>query len=140
MPKRNFVREIKAENIKDINPDDIIYLALKDGTILLVAEKDEDTQEYEDYLESSSQKKANANFFNKIYKNKKLINTNTISSYKNTIDSENNINNNNLKTKYSYYTKDRIKTPSYYISNDLKKPLVLTSLIKKNEYQNKSLN
>ena len=142
MPKRNFVREIKAENIKDINPDDIIYLALKDGSILLVAEKDEETREYEDYLESSSQKKANAYFFNKIYNNnKKLINANTISSNKNTIDTDNNINNinnNNITTKYSYYSKDRIKTPSYSINNDLKRPFLLTSLLNKNEYQNKT--
>ena len=75
MPKRNFVREIKAENVKDINPYDIIYLALKDGSIVLVADKDEDAQDFEDNIEGFSQKKANEKFFNKINKNnnKKLI-------------------------------------------------------------------
>ena len=58
MPSRNFVREIKAENIKDINPLDIIYLALKDGSIVLISDNDEETIDYEDIksIESSSQR------------------------------------------------------------------------------------
>ena len=134
MPKRDFVREIKAENIKDLNPYDIIYLALKDGSILLVAD-DEDIQEFEDYLENSSQKKANANFYNKIYNSKKLINTNEISSNRNTNDIENN----NTQTKYSYYSKNKTKIPSYSIGNDQKRPIAVTSYINKNEYKNKYL-
>ena len=136
MPKRNFVREIKAENIKDLNPYDIIYLALKDGSILLVADKDEDTQDFEDYLDTSSQKKANENFYNNIYNNKKLINTNSISSNINTNDIENN---NNTQTKYSYYSKDKIKIPKYSIGNDRKRSIALTSAINKNDYNNKYL-
>jgi len=135
MPKRNFVREIKAENVKDINPYDIIYLALKDGSIVLVADKDEDAQDFEDNIEGFSQKKANEKFFNKINKNnnKKLNNnTNSISSKKNTIDTDNN---NNIKTKYSYYSKDKsnINTNTYSFGKEQKRPIVLTSLTNQND-------
>lgn len=69
MPSRNFVREIKAENIKDINPSDIIYLALKDGSIVLISDNDEETIDYEDIksIETSSRRISNKNFYNRKY-------------------------------------------------------------------------
>lgn len=48
MSKRKFVREIKAKEVKNLNPSDIIYLAMKDGSIILIADDDEDTIEYDD--------------------------------------------------------------------------------------------
>ena len=48
MPRQKFVREIKAQEVKNINPSDIIYLAMKDGSIILIADDDEDLIEYDD--------------------------------------------------------------------------------------------
>ena len=134
MPKRNFVREIKPENIKDINPYDIIYLALKDSSIVLIADNDEETLDYDDIKSetlNSSQKRANANFFTSKYiKNKKQIKT--ISSNL-TNDTENN---KNIKNKYSNYTKDKDKretpsTPSYSFENNRNKPIIISNRNKK---------
>ena len=47
MPRQKFVREIKAQEVKNINPSDIIYLAMKDGSIILIADDDEDLIEYD---------------------------------------------------------------------------------------------
>ena len=128
MPKRNFVREIKPENIKDINPYDIIYLALKDGSIVLISDSDEETLDYDDIKSETlgySQKRANANFYTSKYgKNKKQ--TKTISSNL-TNDTDNNKNN-----KYSNYTKDKDKrktpsTPSYSFENNRNKPIIISN-------------
>ena len=119
MKRRNFVREIKAKDIKDINPYDIIYLALKDGSIVLVVD-DEETIEYDDIKSevSSSQKRNNANFYNNKFAKKQR------SSYSITDDTESN----NLKSKYSYYSKDKNKT------NYTKKPVIVDN--KKDNYNN----
>ena len=136
MPKRNFVREIKAENIKYMNPYDIIYLALKDGSIVLVADKDEETEDFEDYFESFSQKKTDTNFFNKIANKKKLMNT--IPLNRNTNDSETN---KNIKTKYSYYSKDKtnIKNISFSIDKEQKTPIFLPSFRVQDDIKGKYL-
>ena len=141
MPKRNFVREIKAENIKDINPYDIIYLALKDGSIVLIIDNDEETIDYDDKLSevSSSQKRANINFFNNKYTKKQK----TISSHSITNDTENN----NLKTKFSYYSKDKNKakytTKPMILENKNESAFNANKYLRKNEdkeIMNKSYN
>ena len=48
MSRRRFVREIKAKEVKNINPSDIIYLAMKDGSIILIADDDEETIDYDE--------------------------------------------------------------------------------------------
>ena len=48
MSRRRFVREIKAKEVKKINPSDIIYLAMKDGSIILIADDDEETIDYDE--------------------------------------------------------------------------------------------
>ena len=139
MPKRNFVREIKPENIKDINPYDIIYLALKDGSIVLISDSDEETLDYDDIKSETlgySQKRANANFYTSKYgKNKKQ--TKTISSNL-TNDTDNNKNN---KNKYSNYTKDKDKrktpsTPSYSFENNRNKPVIISNRNKNENINN----
>ena len=109
MPSRNFVREIKAENIKDINPSDIIYLALKDGSIVLIADNDEDTLDYDDLksIDSYSQRRSNRNFYNQKY-NKSKYQIKTTSSYSK--DSNKNLNINN----YSNYSRDKTKITNSY--------------------------
>ena len=141
MPKRNFVREIKPENIKDINPYDIIYLALKDGSIVLISDNDEETLDYDDIKSETlgySQKRANANFYTSKYvKNKKQIKT--ISSNL-TNDTENN---KNIKTKYSNYSKDKDKdkrktpsTSSYSFENKRNKPTIISNRNKNENINN----
>ena len=112
MPSRNFVREIKAENIKDINPLDIIYLALKDGSIVLISDNDEETIDYEDIksIESSSQRISNRNFYNRKY-NKINNQTKISSSY--IRENDNNYNSN----KYLNYSRNKMKSNISY-SND----------------------
>ncbi len=109
MPSRNFVREIKAENIKDINPLDIIYLALKDGSIVLISDNDEETIDYEDIksIESSSQRISNRNFYNRKY-NKINNQTKTYSSH--IKENDKNYNSN----KYFNYSKDKMKSNTSY--------------------------
>jgi hypothetical protein len=133
MPKRNFVREIKAKNIKDINPYDIIYLALKDGSIVLVSDNDEDILDYDEYrsntLQNSSKKGTNSNF----YKDKNNKNNNqrkTISSNRNTNDTENN----NIKTKYSNSSKDKIKGNSFSTERNPNKPIIIKNINEKEKY------
>ena len=134
MPKRHFVREIKAKNIKDINPYDIIYLALKDGSIVLVEDNDEDILDYDEYksdmLETSSKKGTNSNFYND--KNNKIKNSRkAINSNRNTNDTENN---NNLKLQYS--DKDKIKKSSFNNERNQNRPIIIKN-IKEKENINK---
>ena len=135
MPRRKFVTEMKAENIKDINPNDIIYLALKDGSIVLIVDNDEDTIEYDDIKsEISSQKRSNINFYN----NKLNINKRqkkTISSFSNTNDTENF----NVKTKYSYNSKEKTKTSSsFYNERNKNKPIIISNKRQKENNNNYS--
>lgn len=124
MPRKNFVREIKVENIKDINPYDIIYLALKDGSIVLIVDNDEETIDYEDIKSemSYSQRRRNMNFYN----NQNVKKHKTISSNTNTNDSENI----NLQTKYSYYSKDKIKNNN--------KPVIISNKNKNENFNNRN--
>ena len=136
MPRRNFVREIKPEKIKDINPYDIIYLALKDGSIVLITDSDEEALDYDDLKSetlTSSQKRANANFYTSKYvKNKKQIKTISTNL---TIDTENN---KNIKNRYSNYSKDKDKrkTPSYSFENNQNKPIIISNRNKNENVNN----
>ena len=123
MPTRNFVREIKPENIKDINPSDIIYLALKDGSIVLVADNDDDTFDYEDIKFDSTDNtkiRSSSNYSNiKFYKNKKQ--KKTISTHETTD------NDNNLKTnKYSSLLTDKNKFSSFSTDMNQNKPIIMS--------------
>ena len=123
MPTRNFVREIKPENIKDINPSDIIYLALKDGSIVLVADNDDDTFDYEDIKFDSTDNtkiRSSSNYSNiKFYKNKKQ--KKTISTHE-TTDNEN-----NLKTnKYSSLLTNKNKFSSFSTDMNQNKPIIMS--------------
>ena len=42
MPTKNIVREILPEQIKDVNPYEIIYLAMKDGSVIMIADKEDE--------------------------------------------------------------------------------------------------
>ena len=104
MPKRNFVREIKAEDVKDINPKDIVYLAMKDGSILLITDNDENIIDFGD-IDSIIKRKNNRNYnYEKYNNNKYLIKTSSSHSR----------DNNKTPSTYSNYSKDKTKTSSYY--------------------------
>ena len=62
MSKRKFVREIKAKEVKNLNPSDIIYLAMKDGSIILIVDDDENTIEYDDIKLDISYKRNQKNY------------------------------------------------------------------------------
>ena len=64
MSKRKFVREIKAKELKDINPSDVIYLAMKDGSIVLITDDDEETIEYDD-IKLDTSFKGRQKYYNK---------------------------------------------------------------------------
>jgi len=64
MSRRKFVREIKAKEIKNINPSDIIYLAMKDGSLILIADDDDEKIQYEDLKLNISNKRRHR-YYNK---------------------------------------------------------------------------
>ena len=64
MSRRRFVREIKAKEVKNINPSDIIYLAMKDGSIILITDDDEEKIEY-DELKLDTSYKRRSKYYNK---------------------------------------------------------------------------
>ena len=64
MSRRKFVREIKAKEVKNINPSDIIYLAMKDGSLILIADDDEEEINYED-LKLNISNKRRPRYYNK---------------------------------------------------------------------------
>ena len=144
MPRKKFVREIKAKEVKNINPNDIIYLAMKDGSIILIADDDEDIMEYDDIkinINNSyrkTNKKENNNDKRKISLNtsydlesKKNYGTNNF-IYN---SKDNNINNNNYRTNStSYKTINNIKNTPKISANNIKIKL------KENERMNRSIN
>ena len=64
MSRRKFVREIKAKEVKNINPSDIIYLAMKDGSLILIADDDDEKIEY-DELKLNISNKRRHRYYNK---------------------------------------------------------------------------
>ena len=92
MSRRNFVREIKAKEIKNLNPSDIIYMAMKDGSIILIVDDDEDTIEFDD-LKMDNPYKKDQKFYKTItdtslYSFEKEINYKTNASSNNFIDNK----------------------------------------------------
>ena len=140
MPRQKFVREIKAQEVKNINPSDIIYLAMKDGSIILIADDDEDLIEYDDiklninraYKKSSKREQKNIN-------DKPKINLNF------SFDMENNNNfgnnnfvytskdNNNRTNSTSFRTINKVDNKQKTYSNNDKSK-------KENERMNRSIN
>ena len=104
MSVRNFVREIKAEDVKDINPKDIVYLAMKDGSILLITDNDENIIDFGD-IDSIIKRKNNRNYNYEKYNNNK---------YQIEENSSHSRDNNKTPSTYSNYSKDKTKTSSYY--------------------------
>jgi hypothetical protein len=140
MPRQKFVREIKAQEVKNINPSDIIYLAMKDGSIILIADDDEDLIEYDDiklnintaYNKSNKKEQKNIN-------DKPKINLNF------SFDMENNNNfgnnnfvytskdNNNRTNSTSFRTINKVDNKQKTYSNNDKSK-------KENERMNRSIN
>ena len=110
MSRRRFVREIKAKEVKNINPSDIIYLAMKDGSIILIADDDEDLIEYDDLKLDYSYKR------NRKYYNKKVDTSNDNSLYEFETD-------NNYKTNthsYKSIENNKINSTNYSTINIVK--------------------
>ena len=138
MSRRRFVREIKAKEVKNINPSDIIYLALKDGSIILITDDDEDLIEYDD-LKLDHSYKRKRKYYNKkvdISNDNSLYEFETDNNYKTNTHSYKSIENNRINsTNHStinivkYYNKDNNK------NNDTKPSTQNKSLEKyKNNY------
>jgi hypothetical protein len=138
MSRRRFVREIKAKEVKNINPSDIIYLAMKDGSIILIADDDEDLIEYDD-LKLDHSYKRKRKYYNKkvdISNDNSLYEFETDNNYKTNTHSYKSIENNRINsTNHStinivkYYNKDNNK------NNDTKPSTQNKSLEKyKNNY------
>ena len=118
MSRRRFVREIKAKEVKNINPSDIIYLALKDGSIILITDDDEDLIEYDD-LKLDHSYKRKRKYYNKkvdISNDNSLYEFETDNNYKTNTHSYKSIENNRINsTNHStinivkYYNKDNNK-------------------------------
>ena len=135
MSKRKFVREIKAKEIKNINPSDIIYLAMKDGSIILIADDDEETIEYND-LKLDMSNKRRRNYYNK---NTNIKHDSSLYTFENENNSKrssftNNIldNNSNVSTIYSKI--NQVKDKNKVISK-IEKPKN-----RENERNNKTIN
>ena len=103
MSSRNFVREIKSDDVKNINPKDIVYLAMKDGSILLITDNDENIIDFGD-KDSIIKRKENRNYNYEKYNNKDQIKTSSSHSR----------DNNKTPSTYSNYSKDKTKPSSYY--------------------------
>ena len=103
MSSRNFVREIKSDDVKNINPKDIVYLAMKDGSILLITDNDESIIDFGD-KDNIIKRKENRNYNYEKYNNKYQIKTSSSHSR----------DNNKTPSTYSNYSKDKTKTSSYY--------------------------
>ena len=138
MSRRRFVREIKAKEVKNINPSDIIYLAMKDGSIILITDDDEDLIEYDD-LKLDHSYKRKRKYYNKkvdISNDNSLYEFETDNNYKTNTHSYKSIENNRINsTNHStinivkYYNKDNNK------NNDTKPSTQNKSLEKyKNNY------
>ena len=121
MSRRKFVREIKAKEVKNINPSDIIYLAMKDGSLILIADDDEEEIEYE-VLKLNISNKRRQRYYNK---NVSINQDSSIYSLEK---------DDNLKTNTSSYNIRDNKNQNKILSKD-EKPK-----IKENRRNNKTIN
>ena len=83
MSRRKFVREIKAKDVKNLNPSDIIYLAMKDGSIILVSDDDDDLIDYDDLKLETSYKRKQRYYNKKVTKSDDNTSLKTFESDKN---------------------------------------------------------
>lgn len=136
MSLRNFVREIRAENVKDINPLDIIYLAMRDGSIILITDNDEDIIDYENFnpMENLDQIITNANYIKQKYNTySKYIKASSLCPNENDINSRLN--------KYSNNSRDKRHIDTTYLSDkNNNKCKVMKININDNNYNNEIKN
>ena len=79
MPTKNIVKEILPEQLKEVNPLDIIYLAMKDGSIILISDNDEEKYDILDkYLDTEERKTNDILLSDKIEKSKVSLNYNSL--------------------------------------------------------------
>ena len=76
MPTKNVVREILPEQVKDVNPYEIIYLAMKDGSVIMIADKEDEKFESLDLNYSIGERNTKQLFtYDKIQNSKKKTNS-----------------------------------------------------------------
>ena len=108
MPTKNIVREILPEQIKDVNPYEIIYLAMKDGSVIMIADKEDENFESLDLNYNIEETKTKDKF--KTEKNSKS---------KNKINSSDKKYNSNksFRKNYSDFNMKSNKTKNYNLNN-----------------------
>ena len=135
MSRRKFVREIKAKEVKNLNPSDIIYIAMKDGSIILVSDDNDDLIEYDD-LKLDTSYKRKQKYYNKKEPQSDKYSSNTFETDRNF--KTNTYSNNSIENK-------KVSSTSHSSLNVVKeKPKVNTKIEnikgKKNERVNKTIN
>ena len=113
MDKNNLVKEIYPEQVKSINPYDISYIAMKNGSIIMIIEPIFTKNIKNNYYEKNEQNSPNFNIQGKKFKSRikgiKEINNNM------KINIDNDENNNNLN--YSFRSSDGIIDKITYDKN-----------------------
>ena len=136
MSRRKFVREIKAKDVKNLNPSDIIYLAMKDGSIILVSDDNDDLIDYDDLKLDTSYKRKHK------YYNKKVTKSDDNNSLK-TFKSDKNYKTNTYSNT-SIDNKKASSTAHTTLNIVKEKPKVNTRMekikYKQNERMNKTIN
>ena len=136
MSRRKFVREIKAKDVKNLNPSDIIYLAMKDGSIILVSDDNDALIDYDDLKLDTSYKRKHK------YYNKKVTKSDDNNSLK-TFKSDKNYKTNTYSNT-SIDNKKASSTAHTTLNIVKEKPKVNTRMekikYKQNERMNKTIN
>ena len=136
MSRRKFVREIKAKDVKNLNPSDIIYLAMKDGSIILVSDDNDVLIDYDDLKLDTSYKRKHK------YYNKKVTKSDDNNSLK-TFKSDKNYKTNTYSNT-SIDNKKASSTAHTTLNIVKEKPKVNTRMekikYKQNERMNKTIN
>lgn len=132
MSRRKFVREIKAKDIKNLNPSDIIYLAMKDGSIILVSDDNDDLIDYNDLKLETSYKRKHK------YYNKKVPKSDENNSLK-TFENDNSYKTNTYSNS-SIDNKKATSTTHTTLNIIKEKPKVNTRMEKIKDKQNERIN
>lgn len=117
MSKRKFVREIKAKEVKNINPSDIVYLSMKDGSIILITDDDEEKIEY-DELKLDTSYKRRSKYYNKntsIIHDSSLYTFEKENNFKTNTSTYNNLDNNS-KSSTLHSKENKVKDKDSVIS------------------------
>ena len=140
MSKRKFVREIKAKELKDINPSDVIYLAMKDGSIVLITDDDEETIEYDDIKLDTSFKRRHKYYNKRKDKNDdySLYTFETDKKNRTTIYSNNTIDYNTRNNSTTHTTLNAVKNNSKRTPEFEKQKFMVNERINRNINQNNS--